>query len=535
MKVSFWVATAVAALLALMGSVYIVNEGQTGMVLQFGRVVRSDIGPGLHFKFPLVETARIFDRRLQVLDAEPERYLTSERKDVSVDFFAVGMIEDPRAFYRATGGDESVAVARLAPIIKDSLRNEINSRTLTQLVSGNRNELIEKQLPAINAGAKNLGMQVVDIRFKQIDLPTDSEVIDPLLQFRNYGLQLPNYWSTVSNGAAFGTSVEPTPEVAMLADENRRSKLHEAVGRFLEVLLPGPAFVEIENAHHMDEASADLLVVAASDGQHIGYGEGTAIYYQGETAEKCLGQVERFSDELGGHPVPIAREILQSILPPGAARNALDCALWDLEAKQAGVVLWALVGMATPPLPLETAFTISLGAPEAMHADARSAAVHPAAGAAPAAAVEPPPPVAPVTAGPAVASPAVGSAAAPAQAAPAARPAPKTADAAPKPAPKPRANAQTQAPAANEPPWQHDGPRGPAPATLSQPSAAPAPAPAGEGLGPLRAALRQCDSQDNMLSKGVCVVRARHQHCGSNWGKVPECPMSNRNNDPYSN
>ncbi len=118
----------------------------------------------------------------------------------------------------------------------------------------------------------------------------------------------------------------------------------------------------------------DLLVVTVSDGTHIGYGEGTAIYYQGETAEKCLGQVERFSEELGGHPVPIAREILQSILPPGAARNALDCALWDLEAKQAGVALWALVGMATPPLPLQTAFTISLGAPEAMHADARSAA-----------------------------------------------------------------------------------------------------------------------------------------------------------------
>ena len=118
----------------------------------------------------------------------------------------------------------------------------------------------------------------------------------------------------------------------------------------------------------------DLLIVTVSDGTHIGYGEGTAIYYRSETAEKCLGQVERFGDELGGHPVPIAHEILQSILPPGAARNALDCALWDLEAKQAGVALWALVGMATPPLPLQTAFTISLGASEAMHADASRAA-----------------------------------------------------------------------------------------------------------------------------------------------------------------
>ncbi|MBF6023733.1 protease modulator HflC [Lysobacter niastensis] len=177
MRISMWVALIVAALLALLGSVFVVNEGQTGMVLNFGRVSRSDIGPGLHFKWPLVETARVFDRRLQVLDAEPERYLTSERKDVSVDFFAVGMIEDVRAFYRATGGDESVAVQRLAPIIKDSLRNEINARTLQQVVSGSRAEVIGHQIKAINEGAATMGVRIVDMRIKQIDLPTDSQVI----------------------------------------------------------------------------------------------------------------------------------------------------------------------------------------------------------------------------------------------------------------------------------------------------------------------------------------------------------------------
>lgn len=118
----------------------------------------------------------------------------------------------------------------------------------------------------------------------------------------------------------------------------------------------------------------DLLVVAVTDGTHIGYGEGTAIYYGGETAEKCLGQVERVTDQLVSHLVPMARQILQSHLPPGAARNALDCAFWDLEAKQTGRPLWELAGMQTPPAPLETAFTISLGTPDAMHVDARSAA-----------------------------------------------------------------------------------------------------------------------------------------------------------------
>ena len=173
-----WIALAVAVLLALLGSVYVVNEGQSAIVLNLGRVVRSDIGPGLHFKWPLVESARVFDRRLQVLDAEPERYLTSERKDVAVDFFAIGQIHDVRAFYRATGGNEEIAITRLAPIIKDSLRNEINARTLSQVVSGDRSEIVERQLDAINKGAATLGVKIVDLRIKKIDLPTDSQVID---------------------------------------------------------------------------------------------------------------------------------------------------------------------------------------------------------------------------------------------------------------------------------------------------------------------------------------------------------------------
>ena len=177
MKFSTWMSVAVAALLLLSSSVFVIAEGQTALVLNLGKVVRADLKPGLHFKLPLVESVRRFDRRLQVLAAQPERYLTSERKDVSVDFFAIGRIEDVRAFYRATGGVEEAASQRLAPIIKDALRNEINSRTLQGVVSGNRAEVIGKQLETINAGARNLGIDIVDLRIKQIDLPTDSRVI----------------------------------------------------------------------------------------------------------------------------------------------------------------------------------------------------------------------------------------------------------------------------------------------------------------------------------------------------------------------
>ena len=123
-------------------------------------------------------SSRLSPRESRSRSSAPAKTVQVELMRIAfVDFIAIGFIVNAADFYRATGGNQETATDRLAPIIKESLRNEINSRTLTQLVSGNRNELIEKQLPGINAGAKTLGMQIVDIRFKQIDLPTDSEVI----------------------------------------------------------------------------------------------------------------------------------------------------------------------------------------------------------------------------------------------------------------------------------------------------------------------------------------------------------------------
>jgi L-alanine-DL-glutamate epimerase-like enolase superfamily enzyme len=119
-----------------------------------------------------------------------------------------------------------------------------------------------------------------------------------------------------------------------------------------------------------------VLVVAVSDGTHIGYGEGTAIYYRGETAESSLAEIERVIDRLEPMAIAEARDVTQIILPPGAARNALDCALWDLEAKASGTPLWKLVGLAAAPKPLQTAFTISLGEPAEMLRNAAKAAVN---------------------------------------------------------------------------------------------------------------------------------------------------------------
>lgn len=178
MRASIILPLLAALVFGLLGSVFIVREGETAIVLNLGRVARADLEPGLHFKVPVIESARKFDRRLLVLRADPERYLTSERKDVTVDFFAVGVIEDSRAYYRATSGQEEQMLERLSPIIKDALRNEINARTLSQLVSGDRSKIIGDQLKVINAGARTLGMRIVDLRIKQVDLPKDSTVID---------------------------------------------------------------------------------------------------------------------------------------------------------------------------------------------------------------------------------------------------------------------------------------------------------------------------------------------------------------------
>lgn len=118
----------------------------------------------------------------------------------------------------------------------------------------------------------------------------------------------------------------------------------------------------------------DVLVAAASDGAHVGLGEATAIYYHGESAESCLTQIESLIDALESMKAQEARLAVQALLPPGAARNALDCALWDLEAKAAGQPLWQLAGLSGASAPLQTAFTISLGDPAVMESDAAKAA-----------------------------------------------------------------------------------------------------------------------------------------------------------------
>ena len=256
MKFSLWIAAVVAALFALLGSVFVVREGHSAIVLNLGRVVRTDIGPGLHFKWPLVETARVFDRRLQVLDADPERYLTADKQNVSVDFFALGRINDLRTFYRATGGNETIAVERLAPIIRDSLINEINSRTLQQVVSGDRTAVIGRQLEAINQGAQTLGVKIVDIRIKRIELPQDSNVVTSVYnQMRSQRLQVASQLRAegVEQAQAIRAQAERDKQVIVAEAERDAQKLRgegdaEATRLYAQAASKDPGFYAFQRS-----------------------------------------------------------------------------------------------------------------------------------------------------------------------------------------------------------------------------------------------------------------------------------------------
>lgn len=174
---------AVAALLTAMGSIFVVNETQTAIVLNLGKVVRADLKPGLHFKLPLVDEVRRFDRRILTLDDAPERYLTAEKKDVSVDFFVKWRIQDVASYYRAaSGGSEEAARQRLTPIIKDALRNQINQLSLAEVVSGGRVNLTQRLLASTKDGAATLGIEIVDIRIKRINLPDDSTILSSVFE-----------------------------------------------------------------------------------------------------------------------------------------------------------------------------------------------------------------------------------------------------------------------------------------------------------------------------------------------------------------
>jgi membrane protease subunit HflC len=155
-------------------SIYVVKETERAVKLRFGEIIEFDVDPGLHFKLPIVNTVRKFDARILTLDAAPQSYLTSEKKALTVDSFVKWRVSDVAKYFTTTGGDEERLRRLLIQRVDAGLRNEFGSRTVKEVVSGQRDELMDKLSNQLNLIAKDeLGVEVIDLRVKKIDLPPE--------------------------------------------------------------------------------------------------------------------------------------------------------------------------------------------------------------------------------------------------------------------------------------------------------------------------------------------------------------------------
>ncbi|WP_040362769.1 protease modulator HflC [Congregibacter litoralis] len=155
-------------------SLYVIKETERGVLLKFGEVVSPNLEPGLHVKVPFVNNVRKFDGRILTLDSQPERFFTQEQKALIIDSYAKYRIADTSTFYKATNGEESRASGLLAQRINNRLRNQVAIRTIQEVVSGERDQLMETITRELDIVAREeLGLEIVDVRVKQIDLPPE--------------------------------------------------------------------------------------------------------------------------------------------------------------------------------------------------------------------------------------------------------------------------------------------------------------------------------------------------------------------------
>ena len=164
----------IAVLIGVNSTLFVVSEFERGVKLRFGKLIESDIQPGLHIKLPFVDNVRIFDARILSVDAQPASFFTKEKKRLIVDSYAKWRIANVEAYYKATGGIESVARNRLANRVNNGLREQFGNRTLQEVVSGERDLLMENITNNLNQSVlEELGIEVIDVRVKRIDLPQE--------------------------------------------------------------------------------------------------------------------------------------------------------------------------------------------------------------------------------------------------------------------------------------------------------------------------------------------------------------------------
>lgn len=155
------------------GSIFTVDQREKVIVFRLGEIVRTDLEPGLHFKFPFINNVKKYDGRIQTLDSRPERFLTSEKKNVIVDTFVKWKISNVDNFYRAVGGDPRQVDTRLNQFVKEGLRAAFSKQTIKETISIGRDKIRLGLVEDINLLGKGLGIDIIDVRIKRIDLPEE--------------------------------------------------------------------------------------------------------------------------------------------------------------------------------------------------------------------------------------------------------------------------------------------------------------------------------------------------------------------------
>jgi membrane protease subunit HflC len=229
-KVNMFLVAAVIGIVIVSMSTFIVDERYHVIKFQLGEIVRADYEPGLHFKWPFVQNVQSYPNRILNYEDSEERFLTGEQKNLIVDYFVTWRIVDPAQFYVAVRGDEQAAEIRLEAVVKEGIKAAISRRDVRQVVSADRSELMDQMLVEVKSRSPQLGIEVIDVRVKRIDL--EEEVSESVYnRMREERRRTAQELRAEGNEAALGIRANADrQQTVILADARREAEILRGAG-----------------------------------------------------------------------------------------------------------------------------------------------------------------------------------------------------------------------------------------------------------------------------------------------------------------
>lgn len=278
-KLSVIIILIICSMVFLM-SVFTVSETEVALKLRLGEIIHSDYKPGLHFKMPIIEKVYTFDKRVQTVNSKSEKYLTKEKKNLIVDSFIKWRIDDVRQYYTTMGGNEDRAANRLSEVVADGLRSQFGIRDIKEVVSGDRAAIMDYITKQTSDRAKEFGIQIVDVRIKKIELPTEVSTA-VYKRMRTEREQVAEDWRQRGKADAQRIRAEADREsVEIVAVAEREAEIIRGLGDASAAQLYANAFQKDEefyelyrslNAYKKSFSSKDDVLVLQPDSDFFHY------------------------------------------------------------------------------------------------------------------------------------------------------------------------------------------------------------------------------------------------------------------------